>query len=195
MSIGRPQEFNYDEVLDRATETFWILGYDGTSMVDLLSKTGLSKSSLYQTFGGKAELFQKCLENYTRFMSKSLLNELKKYESGKDFIEYVLISSTKEANSKTKPRGCFIMNTATEFSKRDSAILGYVENGISEFRRIFILALAKSQMNGEIDKHLDLEEVSFYIISVMTGLRTLIKGGMKEAEALTTIKLAMTCIK
>ena len=46
-----------DEVLEKVMLVFWEKGYNDTSLEDLLSVTGLSKSSLYQAFGNKHELF------------------------------------------------------------------------------------------------------------------------------------------
>jgi TetR/AcrR family transcriptional repressor of nem operon len=43
---------------------FWKKGYEATSLADLLAATGLSKSSLYATFGGKRELFLAAFDSY-----------------------------------------------------------------------------------------------------------------------------------
>jgi len=191
MSIGRPQEFNYEKVLDSATELFWRNGFESTSMSELLSATGLSKSSLYQSFGGKSELFQKCLENYSSSMTRQLLDNLSHTESGITFIEALLNSAAEEASGKLKPKGCLIMNTATEFSRKDTAVLGYVEKGISEFKRIFSLALAKAQSKNEIPQEKDINQLSSYLVGVMSGIRAMVKGGISEDEAKVIIKIAV----
>ncbi|GAB4024286.1 MAG: TetR/AcrR family transcriptional regulator [Bdellovibrio sp.] len=191
MSLGRPQEFNYEKVLDAATELFWRNGFESTSMSELLSATGLSKSSLYQSFGGKSELFQKCLENYSSSMTRQLLDNLSRAESGITFIEALLNSAAEEAGGKLRPKGCLIMNTATEFSRKDTAVLGYVEKGISEFKRIFSLALAKAQSKNEIPQEKDINQLSSYLVGVMSGIRAMVKGGISEDEAKVIIKIAV----
>ena len=62
--MGRPREFNENEALESAMQVFWAKGYDGASLGELTSAMGLSKSSLYDTFGSKHELFIAAVERY-----------------------------------------------------------------------------------------------------------------------------------
>ena len=55
--MARPQEFDTTEALHQTMDVFCCKGFEATSLADLLKATGLSKSSLYATFGGKRELF------------------------------------------------------------------------------------------------------------------------------------------
>src|SRR5512143_3368215 len=55
--MSRPQEFETTEVLRNAMYVFWSKGYEAASLADILAATGLSKSSLYATFGDKRSLF------------------------------------------------------------------------------------------------------------------------------------------
>jgi TetR/AcrR family transcriptional repressor of nem operon len=43
---GRPREFEIDEAVESAMQVFWTRGYNGTSLVDLIDGTGLSRGSL-----------------------------------------------------------------------------------------------------------------------------------------------------
>ena len=54
--MGRPREFDEDEVLERALHTFWRPGYEATSVTDLMQATGLAKGSLYVVDGGISEV-------------------------------------------------------------------------------------------------------------------------------------------
>lgn len=55
--MGRHKEFNRDEVLMKAMETFWHYGYEGTSIQTLVEKMGINRGSLYDTFGDSAVRF------------------------------------------------------------------------------------------------------------------------------------------
>ena len=62
--MPRQKEFNYDDKLMVARDLFWKKGYNATSLNDLVDTLKINRSSLYLTYGGKHELFLKCLDSY-----------------------------------------------------------------------------------------------------------------------------------
>ncbi|MGW6059064.1 TetR/AcrR family transcriptional regulator [Streptomyces sp. NPDC055189] len=59
------KQFDVDTALDAAMVQFWRAGYADTSLDDLSRVTGLNRSSIYSSLGGKDTLFLRCLERYT----------------------------------------------------------------------------------------------------------------------------------
>lgn len=57
--VGRPRQFDEEQVLDAAMKAFWAKGYESTSLADLVEVTGLHKGSLYQAFGDKHTLLDR----------------------------------------------------------------------------------------------------------------------------------------
>lgn len=55
--MGRPRSFDEQHVVANATALFVSHGYDGTSIDDLVSGTGLHRGSLYKAFGSKRGIF------------------------------------------------------------------------------------------------------------------------------------------
>ena len=64
--MGRPREFDEDEALAKIMDVFWEKGFEGTSMSDLETATGLRKGSLYAAFGDKRAMYRKSVELYGR---------------------------------------------------------------------------------------------------------------------------------
>src|SRR6187402_2610436 len=62
--MARTKDFDEKEVLKKAVYLFWDKGYNGTSMQELVDGLGISRSSLYDTFGDKHQLYLKALESY-----------------------------------------------------------------------------------------------------------------------------------
>jgi len=62
--MARPREFDEDVVLGKVLSVFWERGYDGTSVEDLVERTGLGRASLYGAFGDKERLFERALALY-----------------------------------------------------------------------------------------------------------------------------------
>lgn len=60
--MGRNRNFDEADVVRRSARLFMSHGYEGTSIDELLTATGLHRGSLYQAFGSKRGLFVACLE-------------------------------------------------------------------------------------------------------------------------------------
>ena len=62
--MARIKEFDENEVLERAKLLFWKQGFHATSIQNLVDHLGISRGSIYDTFGGKNELYEKALKVY-----------------------------------------------------------------------------------------------------------------------------------
>lgn len=148
MATGRPIEFDPDQVVASATAAFWSKGYEATSLQDLLDATGLSKSSLYQSFGGKQQLFGRCISAYTDRMVALLLERLGDSDSAMQFIDSVLTEVGSEGARGRRPIGCLVMNTASEFGQREPVFAEWVDSGISRVRAVMLRAVEQGQRAG-----------------------------------------------
>lgn len=193
-TVGRPLEFDKDKVLYEAMNIFWSQGFDGTSLQQLLQVTGLSKSSLYQTFGGKEELFILCLEHYTAKTKDKLLAQLSLSESGKEFIGQVLLSAADEAKSHSLPKGCMIMNTATEFAQNNPLVSQYVKKGIDAFKFVFLTALKKAVAQKEIPESSNVDQMASFIVSSMSGIKSMVKAGARKDDIQNIVSFVMKSI-
>ena len=111
---GRPRAFSDDVVLDTLIQLFWEQGFEATSMSDIVDATGLSKSSLYNTFGSKDELFEKALNRYVDHRAGMLNEVLQKGEAGLADIETLFDALLAEVLVMDDHRGCLAINTSTE---------------------------------------------------------------------------------
>lgn len=60
--MGRTKSFNENEVLDVCACTFITYGYEGTSIDQIVSSTGLLRGSIYGSFGSKRGIFLAALK-------------------------------------------------------------------------------------------------------------------------------------
>ena len=57
-------QFDQSKILESLIPLFIDKGYNGTSMQDIVDRTQLNRSSLYNTFGDKYQLYRAVLNKY-----------------------------------------------------------------------------------------------------------------------------------
>lgn len=177
MRSGRPRQYDLERVLDTAMDLFWQRGYQTTSLNDLMQATALSKSSLYQVFGSKRELFMRCLERYQELTTADLWRRLESSKSGKQFLADTLLHVIEEGRGAEEPRGCMLMNTATENAQPDIEIANCVTRGLQAYYTIFRRAIENAQIEGTIARDRDVDLLADYVVTNVSGLRTMLKAG------------------
>lgn len=115
---GRPRKFDEEAVLDALTALFWDKGYEATSMADILDASGLRKSSLYNTFGSKKELFRRILDRYVETRMEGFA-EMAEASHEPDFRALHTFLDAVFAFGRA---GCLAVNTTTELGTTDPAV-------------------------------------------------------------------------
>ncbi|MET7930506.1 TetR/AcrR family transcriptional regulator [Streptomyces sp. NPDC005349] len=62
--MGRPRTFDAEQAVSAAATAFAAHGYEGTSVDDLVTATGIHRGSLYKVFGSKRSLHLTALRNH-----------------------------------------------------------------------------------------------------------------------------------
>jgi len=179
--MGRPREFDSEQALDAAMHLFWRQGYEATSMQNLLDTMQLSKSSLYQTFGSKHELFQQCINQYRRMMTTELQQQFDAAISGREFIEKFFMMITDRAKNPANRIGCLVMNTATELAQRDKEIGKLIKLGTENFTKIFTQAVKRAQQEGDVSADKNPQALGYFLMSNLSGLNSMAKAGASQA--------------
>lgn len=176
-------------------QAFWRRGYEGTSMRDLLDATGLSKSSFYQAFNSKHEAFQQALVHYCDNVTSNLRSRLRAGDSGWEFIENVFMGAADETLTAKDPRGCMIVNVATEFSARDPRIRELIAEGAKRVTQVFVTAVRQAQSEGSIPVDKDPNVLGRYLLSSLSGLRTMVKAGTSHRAMAEIVGVIMSALK
>src|ERR1700761_8519983 len=61
---GRPAQFDRENALAALLWLLWSKGYDAATQEEMLAATGLSSSTLYRSFGTKADILEAALARY-----------------------------------------------------------------------------------------------------------------------------------
>jgi TetR/AcrR family transcriptional repressor of nem operon len=128
--MGRLQTFDSITVVQSARDVFWDLGYDGASLADLESATGLNRSSLYHAFGSKRGLFDAAVADYRDTVIRPRLRALQTDGAGRaDLLVYFdeLRDAVGRLPLDSPRRGCLLVNCATGLAAHDEPAREVVE--------------------------------------------------------------------
>lgn len=193
--MARPKEFDSCVALERAMEVFWAKGYEGTSLNDLLAAMELSKSSLYETFGSKHELFLAALDRYRDTRTAMMIRALEDAETARSGVQAVFDQAVETAVTPGKPRGCFLNNCAVEVDPSDKAALQRVRGGVGLMEEAFRRRLEQGQAAGEIAADHDASALARYLNSTLMGLAVMGKANPDREKLEEIVKIALQALK
>jgi TetR/AcrR family transcriptional regulator, transcriptional repressor for nem operon len=169
--MARPREFDADTALDRAMEVFWSKGYEATSLDDLCEVTGLSRSSLYATFGSKRNLLLRSVDRYVEQRNPRIAAILARPVPVRDAFAALAQQFIDQIVAGTGRRGCFLGNCAAELPRGDRAALARVRRGLEATEATFRQALEQARTRGELPPGADLDALARFLTTSFQGLR------------------------
>ena len=175
--MGRPKQFDEDEVLAAAMELFWRQGYKATSVRDLVKQTGIGEGSLYDSFGGKRELFLAALERY-RTQFAPLLKRLERPGSPKRAIEDLVYLVAGFLAAQEDHRGCMVTNTTIELAAHDPQMREILRKTYSTVEGAFYKVLRRARDAGELPEDANLRSLARFLTQSLEGMRVLAKTGL-----------------
>ena len=158
--MARKRSFDEKAVLRAARDVFWVRGYEASSLDLLQEAMGLSRSSLYETFGSKRELFARVLAGYLAEVIDPRLAPLEHASAGFDsLVTYFddFARFFRAAPAEVAGRGCLLLNTATELAVLDHEAAAMVENYRRRMAGVFLAVLHQAARDGDLDVHQDAE--------------------------------------
>lgn len=189
--MARTKEFNEDQALDKAIEIFWHKGYNGTSAQDLVTHLGLSRSSLYDTFGDKQKLFAQSLQRYQKNAQKQVMELFDQSENIKETLHDIFKQAVIESLEDRITKGCFMVNSSVELAMHDEEIAKIVKNNSQVMEEVFTKAVQKGQDSGDISKANSAKVLARFIFNNYSGIRVLARSGERDKQVYDDIVKAL----
>lgn len=164
------KQFSIEGVLDKAMQTFWVHGFEATSVQDLVACTGINRGSLYATYGDKRDLFLAALKHYDETVRKGLAVEMENRLGPREAIRQMFQAFVDRVAVQGRNCGCFLTNTALELAAHDAEIAAIVANAQTEMEDFFARSIARGQTQGEISPALDPRTVAQGLLATLQGL-------------------------
>ena len=167
--MSRAKEFDEAEVLDQALELFRARGFKHTSFSDLTGELGVSRQSLYDTYGDKHTLFQSALKRYLErgadFMRRKLNDPAPVRE-----VFAALFKGMIEGNCGHGSHGCLMVNSMVELAPHDADTRALAQAHAREIEGLFASRLSAAQRKGEIAKGKDPVAIARFLYHTILGL-------------------------
>ncbi|MBF6127296.1 TetR/AcrR family transcriptional regulator [Nocardia brasiliensis] len=182
--MARPRQFDEERAVDAAMRAFWIAGYEATSTQALCEATGLGRSSIYNTFTSKRDLFERALRRYMTTKNATTFELLDSDLDAKAKMRALLwqVVDAPEAD----PLGCLVVNSMVELAPHDAEVAATLRE--DQRRRLAALrdALESGRRAGEIDNSKSADQLAHFMNATIAGMRVAARGGASR-DALAAI--------
>ena len=192
--MPRPREFNADAALNRALDVFWSKGYEATSVDDLCAITGLSRSSLYSTFGRKRDLLLRSVDRYVERRTPDIAAILAQPMPVREAFATLARQFIEQIVSGPGRRGCFLGNCAAELPRGDRAALARVRQGLAQTEATFRAALMRAVACGELSSDVDIRALARFLTAGFQGLRLIGKVNPGRAALEDVARTMLQCL-
>jgi TetR/AcrR family transcriptional regulator, transcriptional repressor for nem operon len=192
--MPRPREFDDERVLDAAMEAFWARGYAATSAQDLVDATGLGRSSLYNAFAGKHQLYERALRRYLERNTEADVALLDRPGPVKERVRELLLGVIDADLGDPQRRGCLAVNAAIELAGKDEAVTVAVRRVFARVEEALVVALERGQRDGEITGERSARALARFVLNAIYGLRVLGKAATDRAPLLDVVEATVSAL-
>ncbi len=192
----RKGEATRQRIIAEAAPMFNQRGFDGCSMQDLMTATGLEKGGLYRHFANKEELaaeaFRFALAQNVKVRTEHLdeiPNSIQKLKKAVQlFVEL----------PSAIPGGCPLMNTAIDADDGNPALRDLARKGIQDWRARLVHILETGIKAGEIRRSTDPRRIANTLISTLEGALMISRlennrNALRDAQ--TTLEALLTTLE
>ncbi|MFT7372166.1 MAG: TetR/AcrR family transcriptional repressor of nem operon [Oleiphilaceae bacterium] len=189
----RKKTFDPRQARNKAMHLFWHKGYEACSMDDLLNETGLSRSSFYNTFGNKRDLYISSLDDFGQlsFIACQTLHANKPLRAALyDFFQMIFFSPAVKLE-----HGCLLVNTILEQQGNDGDLVKIASDSLFKVEQALVLFFERSQSSNQLKSTRPPQQLAAYFMTVIKGLRVAAREGKSSTELKTSIQTAMLILE
>lgn len=191
--MARPRQFDETQAIDAAMHVFWRNGYEATSTQDLCEATGLGRSSIYNTFKSKHDLFTRSLHHYIAITSQQMVELLEAKLPARERIGSLLDLVVRQ-ESDAQRNGCLVIDSIIELGRHDPVVDDILRHN-HEYRIAALrVALSAGKVDGSIAADRDVEALAQFIAATIGGMRVVARSGAPSSVMRDIADTAMTAL-
>ncbi|MEU1026442.1 TetR/AcrR family transcriptional regulator [Streptomyces sp. NPDC005904] len=189
------KHFDPDEALDRVVRLFWQHGAATTSIQAVASATGLNRSSLYATFGGKRELYLAALRRYVRDHSRRGFRSVAEDGRGLPAVRAFFDALIElRCSGPYAGWGCMVVNAHVGAERADPEVRALLEEHHEQLRDAMRVALEAARAEGELAPAADVPAAAELLALLAYGVNLRSRAGAEAAELRRTVDTALASL-
>ncbi len=192
--MPRPKEFDRETALREAIQVFCDGGFEGTSTDDLLRGMGISRQSMYDTFGDKRALYLEALRHYITERVANQIRILSAAASALKGLEATLnaaaIAGTKEGTS-----GCMGLGAISEFGRSDHEIASLIDTAERTLQSALLHRIDEGKSRGEISADVDTRAATDFLRATFSAIKLAARGGASPQNLRNIARMAIRSLK
>jgi AcrR family transcriptional regulator len=172
---------------------FWSKGFAATSTSDLVEAMRIGRQSLYDTFGDKRALY---LEALARYQQQSVAAHIGRLHSRKTALAGMeaLLAGLAAPDSSLRHKGCMGVGAIAEFGRDDPDVVKLREKSGAVLARALTEAVTLAKQQGDIPPQVDTAESVRFIGTLMQGLQTAARAGVKPEALQATARFSLAAL-
>jgi TetR/AcrR family transcriptional regulator, transcriptional repressor for nem operon len=185
------KHFDPEAALDVAVELFWRRGAEATGVRDVVEATGVNRSSLYATFGGKRELYVAALRRYSAQRSEPVFRRLAEDTRGlpalTDFFRGLVEARCSGPHARW---GCLISNAHADPHGDDPDVRAVLHRHHDRLRT----ALASALGHVRLRPHVDVPLAAELLATLAYGVNLRSRAGADRRTLDNTVTAALAVL-
>lgn len=189
--MARTLAFDRAQVIHGARTVFWSKGFEAAAIPELEVATGLSRSSIYNSFGSKRGLFDAAVHSYLEEIVRPRLMPLTAQDvAATALADYLKDLATLFARPESLPasHGCLLLNTANAPVAEDEQVARIIAEYRSELQAAFSRGITAALPKADQAQTLILATT---ITGLVVAAFTLVRIAPKESVQLIDTALLL----
>ncbi|MFF7580470.1 TetR/AcrR family transcriptional regulator [Streptomyces sp. NPDC008061] len=171
--MARIREFDTEAAVEAAMNAFRRRGYEGTSIQDLVSATGVGRGSLYAAFGSKEGLYLAAMDRYRERYALPLVELLRGGAPARELLREVLVGTVDAIVRDGSRQACLIVGATTERIAHDPKAAAHVRSTTASLEDALCELIAEAQASGGLPAARGSRDLARFLLVTMQGLKVM----------------------
>ena len=165
-------------------------GFGGTSTDVLLKAMGISRQSMYDTFGDKRRLYLEALQRYSAGSVSEIIRWLNRGPSPLKGLEAALVAFASRPSAEAA-LGCMGVSSTCEFGRSDREIAVANEAAARTLQAALERVIADGKASEEVSSDVDVRTAAQFIGVTLAGMKVAARAGVSAGALRDIARMAI----